>query len=98
MALLTNTNFSTLMKQTENFIYFRGGFKTAYDYLKAYTEAVEEILVLQNTHGYNAAVFTQIADVEAELNGYFSYDRKVNKVDISQLHALNLKLFSANIE
>lgn len=25
--------------------------------------------------GYAAAVFTQLTDVEGELNGYFSYDR-----------------------
>lgn len=76
----------------------RGGFKTAYDYLKAYTQAVDEIILLQNTHGYNAAVFTQITDVEAELNGYYSYDRKIKKIETSQIYQLNKKLFSANIE
>ena len=32
---------------------------------------------LSRTRGYSAAVFTQLADVEGELNGYFSYDRSL---------------------
>ena len=35
--------------------------------------------------GYVGAVFTQFSDVEAELNGFFSYDRKVVKVDLQAL-------------
>jgi len=37
-------------------------------------------------------VFTQITDVEAELNGYFSYDREVAKVDLLALARIHKTL------
>ena len=57
-----------------------------------YDKAVEEIISLQETHGYNAVVMTQTTDVEEELNGFFSYDRKIEKVDIKKLAAINKKM------
>ena len=93
-------SFSTfnISNWNEYFDLIRGGFKTGTDYLKAYSEAIDEIISLQNTHGYNAAVFTQLTDVEAELNGFFSYDRRIEKVDLKRIIQLNQKLFSSSIE
>lgn len=62
--------------------------------MRAYDLAVEEIVQLQTTHGYNAVIFTQLTDIEKELNGYFSYDRKVQKVDVKELAKINFKMFS----
>ena len=42
--------------------------------------------------GYVGAVFTQLTDVEAELNGFFSYDREVVKVDLQALAKMHLEL------
>ena len=42
--------------------------------------------------GYVGAVFTQLTDVEAELNGYFSYDREVVKVDLQALAKMHVEL------
>ena len=42
--------------------------------------------------GYVGAVFTQLTDVEAELNGYFSYDREVVKVDLQALAKMHAEL------
>jgi len=72
----------------------RGGFKSVEEYVRAYDLAVEEIVQLQTTHGYNAVIFTQLTDIEKELNGYFSYDRKVQKVDVKELAKINFKMFS----
>ena len=44
--------------------------------------------------GYVAAVFTQLSDVEAELNGFFSYDRKIVKVDLNALAEMHADLIS----
>ena len=44
--------------------------------------------------GYVGAVFTQLTDVEAELNGYFSYDREVTKVDLQALAKMHAELIS----
>ena len=45
--------------------------------------------------GYVAAVFTQLSDVEAELNGFFSYDRKIVKVDLNALAEMHADLISS---
>jgi len=38
-------------------------------------------------HGLSAAVYTQITDVESELNGFLTYDRKVCKPDPARIRA-----------
>jgi hypothetical protein len=38
-------------------------------------------------HGLSAAVYTQITDVETELNGLMTYDRKVLKPDLHRMQA-----------
>jgi beta-galactosidase/beta-glucuronidase len=43
--------------------------------------------------GLTAAIYTQITDVEGEVNGLLTYDRKVIKMDKSQLRELNLSLY-----
>jgi hypothetical protein len=37
--------------------------------------------------GSNGAVYTQITDVEGELNGLLTYDRKIMKPDVKRLKA-----------
>ncbi len=37
--------------------------------------------------GLSAAVYTQLTDVEAELNGLYTYDRKVRKSDLARVQA-----------
>lgn len=39
--------------------------------------------------GYTAAVYTQITDLEMELNGMMTYDRKLMKLDVEQVRKLN---------
>ena len=51
-----------------------------------------ELVSLRTSHGYNAAVYTQLTDVEAELNGYFSYDREQAKVDLDTLAEIHKSL------
>ncbi len=42
--------------------------------------------------GFSAAVYTQITDVEGEVNGLITYDRKVVKVDESRIRTINQKI------
>ncbi|MBQ6164519.1 MAG: glycoside hydrolase family 2 [Clostridia bacterium] len=42
--------------------------------------------------GLSAAVYTQVSDVEAEVNGLLTYDRKVVKVDEDVMRGVNAKL------
>ena len=63
----------------------RGGFSSEQEFLAAYRRAVAELRQLRESRGYTAAVITQTTDVEEELNGFFSYDRKVAKVNLAAL-------------
>jgi Glycosyl hydrolases family 2, sugar binding domain/Glycosyl hydrolases family 2/PA14 domain/Chitobiase/beta-hexosaminidase C-terminal domain len=44
---------------------------------------------LRDTHGMSAAVYTQLTDVEAEVNGLLTCDRAVLKFDADRLAAVN---------
>ena len=39
--------------------------------------------------GFSAAVYTQTTDVEGEVNGLMTYDRKVDKVDVARVRKAN---------
>jgi hypothetical protein len=43
--------------------------------------------------GCGAVVYTQITDVEHELNGWLTYDRKVSKIAPERLRRMHLKLY-----
>ncbi|WP_309706841.1 sugar-binding domain-containing protein [Armatimonas sp.] len=47
---------------------------------KRYGELLDQVLLLRE-QGLAAAVYTQLTDVEIELNGFLTYDRRVNKLD-----------------
>ncbi len=50
------------------------------------------------SQGFSAAVYTQTTDVEVELNGLMTYDRKVIKLDEKRLHDINNKISHALAE
>ncbi|MDT0392852.1 PA14 domain-containing protein [Streptomyces dubilierae] len=55
-------------------------------YTEDYLEKLDEVRALV-CKGSNGAVYTQIADVEGELNGFLTYDRAVLKPDTARLKA-----------
>ncbi|GIJ78655.1 Glycosyl hydrolases family 2 [Micromonospora phaseoli] len=46
--------------------------------------------------GLSASVYTEITDLEGELNGFLSYDRRVVKMDEARVRAANLALVHAS--
>ena len=42
--------------------------------------------------GLSASVYTQVSDIEEELNGLLTYDRKLLKVNAGKLREMNRKL------
>ena len=54
-------------------------------------EYVKYALQLQAmiARGFSAAIYTQTTDVEIEVNGLMTYDRKVDKVDIPRIREIN---------
>ena len=50
-----------------------------------YLEQVNGLRELAVSRGLSAAVYTEITDVEDELNGFLTYDRQVRKMDFARL-------------
>ncbi|GAA2523701.1 LamG-like jellyroll fold domain-containing protein [Winogradskya humida] len=44
--------------------------------------------------GISAAIYTQITDVEGELNGFWTYDRQVAKMDLAQVRKVNKEIIA----
>lgn len=59
---------------------------------KAYKRLFEKTIIPQIPTGLSAAVYTQVTDVEDELNGLLTYDRKVIKIDVDVLKEINRKV------
>ena len=57
-----------------------------------YVANQEDVLTAAQHCGISAAIYTQITDVEAELNGFFTYDRQVTKMDLRQVKAINQRI------
>ena len=58
----------------------------------AYVEQTNYLRENIGGRGLSAAVYTQLTDVEDELNGILTYDRRVNKMDASRVRAANQAL------
>ncbi len=55
----------------------------------AYKKLYKNVIIPQIKEGLSAAVYTQLTDVEDELNGLMTYDRRVVKIDIDELKKIN---------
>ena len=67
------------------------GFRDTAALLAAYSRLIDRIKDLQ-AKGFSAAVYTQLTDVETEINGLITYDRMLQKLSPHQLKRLNEKL------
>jgi hypothetical protein len=56
---------------------------------RRYVENQRDLLAVANRCGLSGGVYTQITDVEHEVNGFYTYDRKVEKMDFAQVRAVN---------
>jgi len=59
---------------------------------KSYKKLYEKTIVPQIKDGLSATVYTQLTDVEDELNGLMTYDREIVKIDIDELQKINEKV------
>ena len=72
------------------------GYQTYYsteELLKNYIYKFNQILDMKQRNGLSAAVYTQTTDVEGEINGLMTYDRKVTKIPEEKLKELHTKLY-----
>lgn len=56
---------------------------------KAYLKCFNNTIIPQIKTGLSATVYTQVTDVEDELNGIMTYDREVIKIDVDKLKEVN---------
>jgi beta-galactosidase/beta-glucuronidase len=66
-------------------------YKTAADATDEYVKMANQLLELAK-RGFSAAVYTQTTDVENEVNGLMTYDRRIMKLDIVRLHEINTRI------
>jgi len=64
--------------------------------LKAYEELMIGQILPAMEQGLSAAVYTQLSDVEDEVNGLWTYDRTVQKLSTTALRNINLQLTGGN--
>jgi hypothetical protein len=69
-------------------------FKTKQELQSALIKLYKEKLLPLLEKGLSASIYTQVSDVEEEINGLVTYDRKVVKVDTSLMKELNQALYS----
>ncbi|OZM72218.1 glycoside hydrolase family 2 [Amycolatopsis antarctica] len=59
-----------------------------------YVENQQAVLGAAQSCGISGAIYTQITDVEHEVNGFFTYDRQVEKMDFAQVRAINEQIIA----
>ena len=72
---LFNTGNAYGYKACKNETHFRASVEKLY----------REKVIPAAKNGLCAAIITQVSDVEDEINGFLTYDRKVNKADPAQM-------------
>jgi beta-galactosidase/beta-glucuronidase len=66
-------------------------YKTADEVTQAYLDLAAKLKDLIN-RGFSAAIYTQTTDVESEVNGMMTYDRKVIKMDSARISKVNREI------
>ena len=69
-------------------------YKSGDEVLDVYEEYADQLILLVK-QGVCGAVYTQTTDVEGEVNGLMTYDRKVIKLDEKRLREINTKVIDS---
>jgi len=75
---------------------FYGNVSSAESLINLYTDFSERLLLFKKNNSMSAAVYTEITDVEIEVNGFLTYDR-IFKVDPAIIKAINEKVINQAI-
>lgn len=80
-----------LWKPDNNWGYIK--FKNSKETTAEYVKYANELKKLVKA-GFSGAVYTQTTDVEGEVNGFMTYDRKVDKMNISEVKRINQEVIN----
>jgi len=69
-------------------------YKNGDDVLAEYEKYADQLIGLVK-QGVSAAVYTQTTDVEGEVNGFMTYDRKIIKMNEAKLKEINTKVIQS---
>ena len=76
--------------------------KFAYEWLpdstaltNRYLQITTRLIDLINGNGLSGSVYTEPTDVEEELNGFFTYDRQIRKMDFARVRDVHLRVLGA---
>ncbi len=64
------------------------------DYTNLYDEFANDLVLYKTNKGLSAAVYTEITDVEVELNGLLTYDRAISKGPVETIRSSNTKVIN----
>lgn len=67
-------------------------FKSKESLTKAYKKLLDKQIIPIIDKGLSGTVYTQVSDVENEVNGIYTYDRAVLKIDENVLKDINSQL------
>jgi beta-galactosidase/beta-glucuronidase len=81
-----------LWRANDNWGYIK--FKNQDEVTNEYIKYAQTLKNLVKT-GFSAAVYTQTTDVEGEVNGFMTYDRKVDKMDFKKVNQINTEVIDA---
>ena len=76
-------------KRNWGYIKFNNTDEVTAEYVK-YAQMLKEFI----PQGMSAAIYTQTTDVEGEVNGFVTYDRKVVKMDKAKVNAINTEVIN----
>lgn len=65
---------------------------------EGYLRLLQDELIPWIKAGCSGAVYTQTTDVETEINGFLTYDRQVEKMDIAAIREAHQKLYESSPE
>ena len=61
---------------------------------RRYVENQQDLLYAANRCALSAGIYTQITDVEHEVNGFLTYDRQVEKMEFDQVRSINERIIA----
>ncbi|MBA4167470.1 MAG: glycoside hydrolase family 2 [Chitinophagaceae bacterium] len=67
------------------------------EYLDLYDTYANDLIMYKTNKGLSAAVYTEITDVEAELNGLLTYDRAIVKGAMEKIKTSNQNIINKNL-
>jgi hypothetical protein len=67
------------------------------DYTNLYDTYANDLVLYKTNKGLSAAVYTEITDVEVELNGLLTYDRAIDKGGAAKIKASNIKVINDHL-